>query len=673
MRMEGRGLQYGILLLLAPVLAAGAGIAPAARAQEAGESASQFWHVPVWVQAGAWQDSTLLYPRREGGTFQGPLRNASGRIDSLRTQSRTVTVRFLRNLEAEGRGDFGGYRLYRVTNSPDTSALVLLRRYSLNDFVATPQGGTYPLWHFSQVDTSNLRAVWGASANTVFAGGDFGVLGSSGGAWSAMPPRLPTDLSLGGLWGSSTSDVYAVGSGGTILHFDGVAWSPVPSGTTRNLHAVWGSSAGNVYAVGAAGTVVHFDGSAWSAATIGTSQTLRGVWGSSASDVYAVAAGRDTSFIFHFDGSSWEPVPMYDADAWPAAAVPLKTQDLCGIWGSAANDVYAVGGRDSVVIAHFDGSRWIAQKRERTVSRPLAVWGSSASDVYAVGYGGSLLHYDGASWAARSSGTFRDLSGLWGSSASDIYAVGVKGTMLHFDGSAWGPVSGATKASLDIRCGRAPGWDYTLTFVDPDSTGSYQKVCRNVDHLGRCLSIGDSVWKLVAPPGPQDGFRTWYAVTYEARNAVDNNYEDLYVADSSDTALCRRLGACPNLNSKAQNLVAIPVVPTAGAAANLEGVHVVPNPFRGGEAWDPQGGNMVQFTNLPGDAKIKIYTVSGEFVRELHHKGNAPQPLLGGGSCANCESWDLKNGQGRDVASGIYIYRVEASNFSTQSRFVVIR
>ena len=35
--------------------------------------------------------------------------------------------------------------------------------------------------------------------------------------------------------------------------------------------------------------------------------------------------------------------------------------------------------------------------------------------------------------------------------------------------------------------------------------------------------------------------------------------------------------------------------------------------------------------------------------------------------------WDLKNQDGHDVTSGIYMYRVEASSFSFQDRFIVIR
>jgi hypothetical protein len=45
------------------------------------------------------------------------------------------------------------------------------------------------------------------------------------------------------LWGSSGSDVYALG-GLHVLHFDGTRWSAVFAG---HADGVWGTSAGNVF------------------------------------------------------------------------------------------------------------------------------------------------------------------------------------------------------------------------------------------------------------------------------------------------------------------------------------------------------------------------------------------------------------------------------------------
>jgi PKD repeat protein len=60
------------------------------------------------------------------------------------------------------------------------------------------------------------------------------------------------------VWGSSGSDVFAVGRSGTILHYDGIAWSPMSSGTDDYLYGVWGNSGSDIFAVGGDGTILHY-------------------------------------------------------------------------------------------------------------------------------------------------------------------------------------------------------------------------------------------------------------------------------------------------------------------------------------------------------------------------------------------------------------------------------
>ena len=209
--------------------------------------------------------------------------------------------------------------------------------------------------------------------------------------------------------------------------------------------------------------------------------------------------------------------------------------------------------------------------------------------------------------------------------------------------------------------------DSILTFVDPDSNGRYVKVCRRPGTgIGRCESQGDSIFILIAPPGPHDGFLTWYSITIERKNTTDPDYEDLFVPDTlNNFARCtdpNDRGTCPNLNHKLRNIFG-PVEPTSGPTPNLETVLAVPNPYRGSEVWDPPGQGEVHFINLPPRSKIRIYTAAGDLVREIAHSDNI----------RDFERWDLKNDSGRLVASGIYMYRIEAGSFHFQNRLVVIR
>lgn len=154
-------------------------------------------------------------------------------------------------------------------------------------------------WQNPLSQGATLRGVWGSSGSDVFAVGDAGkTLHYDGSRWSAMGSGTTSDL--GGVWGNSGSDVFAVGDYGTTLHFDGGSWSAMSSGSTAFLSAVWGSSASDVFAVGSAGTILHYDGSSWSAMSSGTAKGLTGVWGSSGSDVFAV--GPDGT-ILHYSGN----------------------------------------------------------------------------------------------------------------------------------------------------------------------------------------------------------------------------------------------------------------------------------------------------------------------------------------------------------------------------------
>ena len=81
------------------------------------------------------------------------------------------------------------------------------------------------------------------------------------------------------VWGSGANNVFAVGTRGEILRFNGTTWSTMTSGTSTNLFGVWGAASDDVYAVGANGVILHFDGTAWRSMSSGTSQALLGIGG----------------------------------------------------------------------------------------------------------------------------------------------------------------------------------------------------------------------------------------------------------------------------------------------------------------------------------------------------------------------------------------------------------
>ena len=219
------------------------------------------------------------------------------------------------------------------------------------------------------------------------------------GEWAWQNP-LPQGNDLNAVWGSSATDVFAVGNKGTILHYDGKAWALKDSGVTDNLYAVWGTSASDVFAVGGDihGVILHYDGTAWSIMEDRSDiSEPRSIWGSSSDDIYVVGGGVLEDFILHYDGKSWQRL-------YPAQLIRLRLYD---VWGSSASDVFVVGA--NIQILHYNGINWseIDTGIDPQNLWPgiifTGVWGNSASEVFIVGYenngpGRGFGYYDGTRW-----------------------------------------------------------------------------------------------------------------------------------------------------------------------------------------------------------------------------------------------------------------------------------
>src|SRR2546425_786649 len=221
-------------------------------------------------------------------------------------------------------------------------------------------------------------------------------------AWSVVqsPNATPGNNELHAVASISANDVWAVGTSENtlgndqtlILHWDGTAWSIVPSPTTGmvvgNLLGVAAVSTNDVWAVGSflptkggrRALIEHWNGHKWSVvknpSTVGTE--LQAVATVSTNDVWAVgnssnASGVSQTLIEHWNGKQWSIV----ASPSPSA----QTNFLLGVAIVSANDIWAVGesqnatsGISQTLIEQWNGSSW------SVVSSPNPGSGSSPGD-----------------------------------------------------------------------------------------------------------------------------------------------------------------------------------------------------------------------------------------------------------------------------------------------------
>ena len=97
--------------------------------------------------------------------------------------------------------------------------------------------------------------------------------------WTSQKDPASSQSTLHSVWGASSADVFAVGDGGTIIHYNGKSWSKMNSGTTNDLAGVWGTSADDIFAVGAHGTMLYYNGNSWRSVADNNTNDLVGVWG----------------------------------------------------------------------------------------------------------------------------------------------------------------------------------------------------------------------------------------------------------------------------------------------------------------------------------------------------------------------------------------------------------
>lgn len=210
---------------------------------------------------------------------------------------------------------------------------------------------------------ANQRAVWGSSPYDVWAVGDTGTVLHFDG-WSQWKPvaqtntadlygvyaRSPTEVwavgpgvvlrhdgvtstsvAINWLWGSGTSDVWAVGDSGWAARFDGGTWTKVTAPFTETPLVFHSVAPDDVLAVGTGGLRARYQKGTWSKVTGGS--TLRAVW----------QLGQ-TLFVAGDSGTVWRG----DAGTWTALDSGFGGQ-LNSEWGVSSSAVFAVGA-DSTIL-----------------------------------------------------------------------------------------------------------------------------------------------------------------------------------------------------------------------------------------------------------------------------------------------------------------------------------
>ena len=331
------------------------------------------------------------------------------------------------------------------------------------------------------------------------------------------PTGNPGPFKVERLAGSGASDVWALDSHGTTYHFDGTAWSTLPTGAPFLALDLWAGTPGSAVVVGRQGEIREFVDGAWRRETRGTPASISSISGTGAGDIWFGGAVIPPATplvpsLLHWDGARIAEVEL------PATATPIAT-----VWAAAPGVVW-VGGQDGFLARRL-GATW--QAFAVTANTIQDIWGATAGDAWMSDSTGAVFHWDGGAWSPATV-PLSFVFDIHGTSPDDVWMVG-SGGAAHWDGAAWSPVTiDDTDEVSSVRVwATAPDdvWIRTVTFFTTieirhfDGSGfdiipmmPFNEV--SIDDIWspgpgqlyvggeRVLHLGDGVWELFGPQLP---------------------------------------------------------------------------------------------------------------------------------------------------------------------------
>lgn len=282
-------------------------------------------------------------------------------------------------------------------------------------------------------------------------------LGCGGGAstesWTLVHEADPAAMLA--VWGTSADDVWVVGSrrelagGPTIYRYDGSAWTQLDSGhTSLDLWWVFGFEGGDVFFGGSGGTILRYRGGTFERMTTPRmSGTIFGIWGTAPDDVWAVgtavAAG---AIVWHFDGTSWAEVPQ--PAGVPSSVFKVAGRSADDVWMSAASGVALHKDANALTLANTGASG------------PLFSIATTSSAIYAVGGNpgqGEIVESTGGAWTPVTLANPARWRGVASGPDDVVYVAGEVGTVGRKVGSTW------ERVDQDLT-----QWNFHAVWVDPD-------------------------------------------------------------------------------------------------------------------------------------------------------------------------------------------------------------
>jgi hypothetical protein len=266
-----------------------------------------------------------------------------------------------------------------------------------------------------------LTSVWSDGDRVYAVGPALLELDASGDTdvWRELP-GVGTSFYPQAIWGSAPDDIWLVGSGERIYHFDGSEVVEIPNDNPAgtSFSDIHGSGPDDIWAVGTNGKAKHYDGMSWVEVTTASVSDIDDIW--VAPDGNAWAVGENGIVMRYTPGEGWDD----ELD------VTVSTVQWKAVTGTSSSDVWIAGYHNQM--AHFDGEEWSFEDGSGYASGHVRkLWALAPDDIWGASDYGIIVHYDGDVWRALETRTRPSFTGLWVGADGEGWAVGEYGAIVH--------------------------------------------------------------------------------------------------------------------------------------------------------------------------------------------------------------------------------------------------
>jgi hypothetical protein len=255
------------------------------------------------------------------------------------------------------------------------------------------------VWVFSRDNAWAVGEIYLAdSAGNTDMGNPYNAAHWDGSKWEIM--QVPTAGFVGSgfyplytIFAFAPNNIWTFSGAGSYSHWNVQIWTTAYVAERQGGgQKLWGTSSSNLFLVGTNGSISRHNGSSWTKMESNTTVDLQDIWGIDDTHIWATGTNINDgrSVVSQYDGNRWTTI--YDNANKP----PNEYYGFRTLWTDRADNIFLAGGSRTQLM-HLK-SHTFQQQNISAEWVALQIRGRNRRDIFEARDGSEVLHFNGVNW-----------------------------------------------------------------------------------------------------------------------------------------------------------------------------------------------------------------------------------------------------------------------------------